>query len=149
MRPKTLLVCFAAVLAACGDSGGPPPGEAREPDHIVIDHILISVRGPSFPTSRSEAEARAIAYDLLAKLKAGADWAAAKKEHSEDTYKGGGPYALANHGVAPLTPDEEPRGKMVPAFGDVGFALGMGEIRIADYDAKKSPFGFHVIRRVK
>ena len=33
--------------------------------------------------------------------------------------------------------------------GDVGFALEVGAIGVADYDATKSPFGFHVIQRVK
>ena len=37
----------------------------------------------------------------------------------------------------------------VPAFGNVGFKLAVGEIGIADYDPKTSPFGYHVIKRVE
>jgi parvulin-like peptidyl-prolyl isomerase len=38
---------------------------------------------------------------------------------------------------------------MVPAFGNVGFKLAVGEIAVADYDPKTSPFGYHLIKRVK
>jgi parvulin-like peptidyl-prolyl isomerase len=38
---------------------------------------------------------------------------------------------------------------MVPAFGNVGFALKVGEIGIADYDPHTSPFGWHIIKRLK
>ena len=41
-----------------------------------------------------------------------------------------------------------PRGAMVAAFGDVGFALEPGEIGVAGFDADASPFGWHVIRRI-
>ena len=44
---------------------------------------------------------------------------------------------------------ETPRGKMVQAFGDIGFALKVGEIGIADYDTKTSPFGYHIIKRIR
>jgi hypothetical protein len=166
MRARTLLALVLLPLAACGkpdrepDRGEPKrePGRVepkRQPDHVVVDHILIGVRSGNFPGrfegKRPEAEARKFAYDLLAKLEAGGDWAAAKRDHSEDPPPGR-PYAIANDGVAPLEPDEYqrsgPRG-MAPAFGDVGFVLDVGEIGIADYDAKKSPFGFHIIKRVK
>jgi parvulin-like peptidyl-prolyl isomerase len=38
---------------------------------------------------------------------------------------------------------------MVPAFGNVGFALNVGEIGIADFDPQTSPFGWHIIKRLK
>ena len=41
-----------------------------------------------------------------------------------------------------------PRGAMVPAFGDVGFALAVEEVGIASYDAEASPFGWHIIKRL-
>jgi len=41
------------------------------------------------------------------------------------------------------------RDEMVPAFGDVGFTLEVGEIGLAPYDAKASPFGWHVIKRIE
>jgi parvulin-like peptidyl-prolyl isomerase len=38
---------------------------------------------------------------------------------------------------------------MVPAFGEVGFALAPGEIGMAPYDARKSPYGWHIIKRLE
>ena len=52
--------------------------------------------------------------------------------------------------MAPAGPPREyGRGQMVPAFGNVGFKLKLGEIGVADYDAKTSPYGYHVIKRVE
>jgi peptidyl-prolyl cis-trans isomerase B (cyclophilin B) len=42
-----------------------------------------------------------------------------------------------------------PRDEMVPAFGDVGFALAVGEFGLAPYDQTASPFGWHVIKRLE
>jgi parvulin-like peptidyl-prolyl isomerase len=38
---------------------------------------------------------------------------------------------------------------MVPAFGDVGFTLRVGEIGLAPHDPTTSPFGWHVIKRIE
>ena len=130
----------------------PTPASASAPaDHITIDHILIGVKGDNgLKSTRTVAEARTFAYDLLTKLRAGADWGTAKRANSEDPPPGG-PYSLAdsNRGVKPSSSGEYARNSMVPAFGDVGFTLAVGEIGIADYDATTSPFGFHIIKRVK
>ena len=117
------------------------------PDRIAVDHILVGVKSPSFPDGkRSAADARKVAYDLLGQLQAGADWAALKRAHSEDPPPGG-PYAMTNRGVRPGR-GEYPRDGMVPAFGDVGFALEVGAVGMADHDARTSPFGYHLIKRV-
>lgn len=42
-----------------------------------------------------------------------------------------------------------PRGSLVPAFGDVGFALAPGEIGLAEHDEQRSPFGWHLIKRLE
>jgi cyclophilin family peptidyl-prolyl cis-trans isomerase len=42
-----------------------------------------------------------------------------------------------------------PRGQMAAAFGDVGFKLKVGEVGLAEPDAEKSPFGYHIIKRLK
>lgn len=41
------------------------------------------------------------------------------------------------------------RDGMVPAFGDVAFSLEVGEVGLAPYDAKSSPFGWHIIKRLE
>jgi parvulin-like peptidyl-prolyl isomerase len=140
------VLLLALAFVGCGDK---EPAPFVPADHISVDHILIAVRSPEMLRARhSDTEARALAYELFDQLKAGADWAALKKEHSEDPPPGG-PYAMANHGVPVSQPGERPRRGMVPAFGDVGFSLRVGEIGISDYDARKSPFGYHIIKRVK
>lgn len=42
-----------------------------------------------------------------------------------------------------------PRDEMVPAFGNVGFPLAVGEVGLAPYHPKDSSFGFHIIKRLK
>ncbi len=42
-----------------------------------------------------------------------------------------------------------PRGTMVPAFGNVGFKLEVGEIGFAEYNEEESPFGWHIIKRTQ
>jgi peptidyl-prolyl cis-trans isomerase B (cyclophilin B) len=41
------------------------------------------------------------------------------------------------------------RSGLVPAFGDVGFTLEVGAVGLAPFDTKKSPFGWHVIKRLQ
>ena len=59
-----------------------------------------------------------------------------------------GIYGMSNTGVAPAS-GEAARGGMVPAFGNVGFELSVGNIGIAEYDKTTSPYGYHIIKRVK
>lgn len=156
-----LCLLLAAALAACGDNAkdeeqssvlddAPRRSSAGEPERVVVDHILIGVRSDRFPNGKYSAdEARKLAYGLLDELKDGADWDEFKRRHSEDPPPGG-PYPMSNRGVMPRR-GEIPRDDMVRAFGDVGFELEVGEIGIADYDPrpKQSPFGYHIIKRVK
>jgi hypothetical protein len=154
-----LLVLLGLSLAACGEvvteeEENHPVIDKRisgpEPQRITVDHILIGVKSRDFPTGRrTQAAARAFAYDLLRRLRAGADWASLKAANSEDPPPGG-PYSLANHGVPAAGPPREwPRDGMVPAFGNVGFTLEVGAIGIADHDPATSKFGYHLIKRVK
>lgn len=153
-----LCLLLAAALAACGNSAKDEdqssvldaPQEkssAAEPEHIAVDHILIGVKGGLPNAKYSAAEARKLAYRLLDDLKNGADWAELKRRHSDDPPPGG-PYAMSNDGVMPRS-GEYPRRGMVPAFGNVGFKLEVGEIGIADYDPVTSKYGYHIIKRVR
>jgi peptidyl-prolyl cis-trans isomerase C len=160
VKAAACLAVLFLLLAACGEKepASPPPGpratdpvggQRAEPDHISVDHILVGVRSPGFPQGKRDAEAaRLFAEDLVRRLAEGADWAALKREHSEDPPPGG-PYEMANHGATPRHGGEFRRDGMVPAFGDVGFTLAVGAVGLAPYHPEKSPFGFHVIKRVK
>lgn len=158
---RRCLVLAAAWLAACAAEPTPaaPPAakepeenaSRREPRHIVVDHILIGVTHPRLEgVDRTPEQAKEVAYDVYRRLKAGESWDALKAAHSDDRGPDrppGGPYALANHGVA-AGQDEFPRNGMVPAFGDTGFALEVGDVAIAEY-GPGSPYGFHIIKRVR
>ena len=123
-------------------------------DHISVQHILIGFKDaigfqgqpPAKAATRTQEEARTLAYELLDRAKAGEDYDQLVSEHTDDSAPG--IYAMANSGVQPAQ-GEFSRDGMVAAFGDVGFALQVGEIGIADYDPSTSPFGYHIIKRVK
>lgn len=106
---------------------------------ITVQHILISFEGAPRMTgvTRSQRDAKAMAEKLYAQLLTGADFAQLMKTHSNDP----GP------GEYPMT--KATRGQMVKSFGDVGFRLKVGEIGVAPHDKQASPFGWHIIKRVK
>ena len=126
-----------------------------EPSHITVQHVLIgfdgSVQGKS--VTRSQAEAEALANELLQRARDGANFDRLVKEYTDDSAPG--IYHLANRGQASLIhsakPDESvsPRHMMVPAFGDVGFPLQVGDVGLAEYNPQSSPFGWHIIKRLR
>lgn len=117
-------------------------------DHIKLQHILIAFAGtvPGKNITRSETEARQLAEEILARAKGGEDFDALVRTYTDDAHPG--IYGLSNSGVEPA-PGEFSRDRMVPAFGEVGFSLAPGEIGLAVYDARKSPYGWHVIKRLE
>jgi peptidyl-prolyl cis-trans isomerase NIMA-interacting 1 len=111
-----------------------PPGG---PSTISARHILIAYKGAQRAApevTRSRDEARALAQQIANDARAGKDWQALWKEHSNEPGGGEGG-SLGTFG----------RGQMVPAFEQVAFELGVGEIS----DVVETPFGFHVIERLK
>ena len=68
------------------------------------------------------------------------------KEFTDDSYPG--TYTLTNDGV-PITSGAHPREQMAMAFGDVAFSLAVGEVGMAKYDGFKSPYGWHIIKRLE
>jgi peptidyl-prolyl cis-trans isomerase D len=105
--------------------------EYKQPEQVCASHILIKV-GEGLGQATAEDEAQGRAQALLAKLRAGADFAALAKASSED------------EGSAPSGGDLGcfPRGRMVPEFDNVAFDLEPG----ATSDLVRTPFGYHVIR---
>ncbi len=120
----------------------------KEPDRIQVQHILIGYQGSvsGKRITRSKEEARTLAYDLLKQAQEGTDFDDLVRRHTDDSPPG--IYSMANRGVS-AGKGEYGRDGMVGAFGNVGFALQPGEIGIADYDPGSSPYGWHVIKRVK
>ncbi|MBI2223252.1 MAG: peptidyl-prolyl cis-trans isomerase [Acidobacteria bacterium] len=114
-----------------------PPQDARRyydqnveqfstPEQIKASHVLVKAEG------KDDAAARKIAEDVLAKAKAGADFAALARQYSEDESNKGTGGDLGFFG----------RGAMVKEFEDAAFALEPGQIS----DVVKTQFGYHVIK---
>ena len=146
---RILSICWVAVfcgaavfLLDCAEPQG-------EPERVVVQHVLISFVGklPGKPIKRTEEEARRLAYEVLDRAKRGEDFDALVKEHTDDQHPG--IYAMANQGAPPQKQGEYQRDSMVQGFGDVSFSLGRGELGICDYDGVKSPFGYHIIKRLE
>jgi parvulin-like peptidyl-prolyl isomerase len=162
MKHVTAVALALALLSACGkqDAAPPPPGSSSapsgprpekvangEPAAITVEHVLIAFKESGTKATRSREEARQLAYEVLNRAKSGEDFTKLRKELSDDS-PDGGVYSLVNNGVAKQGSEYERTG-MVPAFGDVGFALNVNEIGLAEHDPQKSPYGWHIIKRIK
>ena len=133
---------------------GPPlPGaNGAEPEFITVQHILIGFQGsvPGKNITRTKAEAATLAQSIFEQAKSGAKaFDELVREHTDDAFPG--VYSMANARVDPATlpPGTYHRGGMVAAFGDVGFPLQVGDVGLASFDSSKSPFGWHIIKRIK
>jgi hypothetical protein len=118
------------------------------PQHVQVQHILIGFVGtvPGKNITRTQDEAKALAYQILERARKGEDFDELVRTYTDDSPPG--IYGMAGTGVA-KGPGEYSRDGMVPAFGNVGFAISPGNIGIADYDPTTSPFGWHIIKRLK
>lgn len=135
--------------AATGAAPGTMPVRPDvTPAHIEVQHILIGFAGsiPGKGITRTQAEARQLAYEVLAKARQGENYDQLVREYTDD--QAPGVYKMANTGV-PAAEGEFQREGMVPAFGNVGFELSPGNIGIADYDPSTSPYGWHIIKRLR
>lgn len=119
-----------------------------EPAHVVVQHVLIAFEGSGVPgTTRTKDEAQRLALRVLEEARRGHDFDDLVRLYSDDN-GGKGTYAMANWGV-PTTGDEVDRREMVRGFGALAFSLGVGEIGMVEYDANSSPFGWHILKRVR
>jgi len=96
------------------------------PEQVRASHILLKTEGKDDAAVKKQAE------DLLAKVKAGADFAQLATKYSEDDtskVKGG-------------DLDFFGKGSMVPEFDKVAFSMKPGEIS----DLVKTQYGYHIIK---
>lgn len=98
-------------------------------DERAMRHILVAVQPGAEEADVSKARDEALV--LLSRLRAGEDFAALAREHSDD------PGSAANGGDLGWVE----RGMMVPAFEEAGFALVQGEVS----EVVRTDFGFHII----
>jgi hypothetical protein len=123
------------------------PGQRSEPERITVQHILISFAGAGTSATRTKEEAATLATETLQRAQRGEDFGQLVQTLTDDSFPG--IYRLCNTGFPPRSADEYPRGGMVPAFGDIGFALEVGSVAMARFDPRTSPFGWHIIKRLE
>ncbi len=125
-----------------------PNKPEKTPDRIQVQHILIGFAGsiPGKGITRTKDEAKRLATEILNLARGGEDFDALVKKHTDDSPPG--IYGMSAVGVPPAR-GEYPRDQMVPAFGNVGFAISPGNIDVAEYDPRNSPYGWHIIKRLK
>lgn len=110
------------------------PAQFQEPDRVRAAHILISTQdaasGQSLPDAKVK-EKKEFAEKILARAKAGEDFAKLAKEFSDDpgSKDSSGEYTF-------------PRGQMVPEFEAATFSMGTNQIS----DLVTTRYGFHIIR---
>ncbi len=121
----------------------------KEPDHITVQHILISFEGsiPKETVTRTKEEAEKLADEIFVRAKKGEDFDTMVKEYSDDTYPG--VYSMANFSAEPNKDQGEfSRSQMVKGFGDVSFKLSVNEIGMVDFSPETSKYGWHIIKRL-
>ncbi|HUT08705.1 MAG TPA: peptidylprolyl isomerase [Candidatus Latescibacteria bacterium] len=97
----------------------------------TVRHILLLTQGKS---DAEKAEARKKIEDILAKAKAGEDFAALAKQYSED------PGSKDNGGLY----EDIVRGQMVKPFEDAAFSVPVGQIS----DVVEVDYGYHILQIV-
>jgi PPIC-type PPIASE domain len=138
------LFLLVSASLACGGQARSAP----EPDKVVVQHLLVSFAGklPGKVIARTQSQARDLVHKLLERARAGEDFDALVKQYTDDQHPG--VYTMMNLGGAPGV-GEYGREQMVPGFGDASFHLQVGEIGVCDYDGVRSPFGYHIIKRIQ
>jgi len=106
------------------------PDQFKQPERVRASHILVAV--PPTADAAAKTKLRAKAEDILKQVKAGKDFAALAKEHSED------PGSAINGGDLGFFGP----GQMVGPFNEVAFKLAPGAVS----DLVETQFGLHIIK---
>ncbi|MCF6228351.1 MAG: peptidyl-prolyl cis-trans isomerase [Planctomycetes bacterium] len=123
-------------------------------NQVTIQHILIGharIKGKKKYLTRKAASK--LAAEVLKKAQAGEDFNELVKEYSYDYNENNpsGEYKLFNKEATGSMAKVEgnKRDSMVKHFGDVAYRLKVGEIGVAVKSLNDSPYGFHIIKRIK
>ena len=133
--------------------------ENGEPNYVTVQHCLIAFKGSVYgmkTVTRTKKEAEALAKKVLEEARSGSrEFDAIVREYTDDPGTANGIYRLANFGEDTFNNGIDPtrsifgRDTMAPDFGNIGFKLEVGEFGMSTHDEEKSPFGFHIIKRLK
>jgi parvulin-like peptidyl-prolyl cis-trans isomerase-like protein len=121
------------------------PLQPDDPQPGVYNLLNNNVEGATFAEFVTELNSRAAAKEaeLVEVMKGGSITQEQVEEQMNEFLDG-----LRAEGDSKVRNLPHPRAAMVPAFGDVGFALEVGEVGMAEYDDAASPFGWHIIKRI-
>jgi peptidyl-prolyl cis-trans isomerase C len=108
------------------------PDQFKQPERVRASHILITAAKDADAATKAQAKAKA--ETVLKDVKAGKDFAALAKEHSQDPGS-----AVQGGDLGYFT-----QGQMVGPFNDAAFSLAPG----ATSGLVETDFGFHIIRVV-
>ena len=122
--------------------------EEVDTGQVQVQHVLIAFQGSGTRATRSKADAEKLAAEVWQRAQNGEDFLALVKESTDDSPPG--IYSMVSD-VSKANPGQRiyHRGGMVPAFGNVGWRLQVGEIGVAPFDPKASPYGWHIVKRLK
>lgn len=119
-------------------------------ERVTVQHVLIGVAGSLPGVTRTPAESELLAAEIYTRALNGEDFDTLERNFSGDVHPG--TYTLT---AQPTGVDGEfARSEMVAGFGDVAWRLQVGEIGVSPFDGAlpgeaRSPFGYHVIKRLK
>ena len=152
MLPKALRAALALLLlfaVACSDPPDDTPlgrdaaallARPEQPvSKVKVQHVLLAFVGAmrGSESGHTEAEARALAGDVLARARAGEHFTALMKQYTGDD--GAGTYTLT----------QDDRDTYARDFAAAAFRLQVGEIGVVAYHHVRAPFGWHVIKRLE
>jgi len=115
---------------------------AARPEHtatrVRVQHLLVAFQGAPMVmgVTRTREQAEQLTADLLKRIQDGEEFAELVEEYSSDQPPG----------VYEMT--TATRATMQPAFGDVAWRLTVGEVGVAPHDPERSPYGWHIIKRL-
>jgi len=126
------------VPSAAPVASAAPPSSApiKVPDAIAAQHVLVAFKGAKNADkkiTRSKADAKKRAEDVVTKARSGSDFSALIAEYTDDAATKDRQGSLGKF----------TRDKMTKAFGDTAFALAVDQVS----DPVETEFGFHVIKR--
>ena len=90
---------------------------------------------------------------MFERARSGEDFDALVEEFTDDSPPG--IYNMANYDQKVFMEGKDqsswvrPRTGLVKGFGNVGFSLEVDEIGMAEYQPSESPYGWHIIKRLK
>ncbi len=116
-------------------------------DTIEVQQLLIAVKNPQYPdVIRTNAESTELAAKLYVQITNGDNFDSLFKEYGDNL-----PPSISSmtKNKSKLEDGIYPRSAVISAFGDVGWKLKIGEVSVAPYDKVSSPYGFHIIKRLK